>query len=71
MSSFKSSGTIQKKDGGPDRSVSDNQSSSVTLNKLAMKARQLYSNLKLHQRSHKMTIINPNKDQMIKTVKNI
>ena len=29
MSSFKSSENIQKKEGGPDRSVSDNQSSSV------------------------------------------
>ena len=35
-SSFKSSGNIQKKEGGPDRSVSDNQSSSVTLNELTM-----------------------------------
>ena len=40
MSSFKSSQNIQKKEGGPDRSVSDNQSSSVTLNELAMKARK-------------------------------
>ena len=40
MSSFKSSVNIQRKEGGPDRSVSDNQSSSVTLNKLAMKARK-------------------------------
>ena len=39
MSSFKSSENIQKKECGPDRSVSDNQSSSVTLNELAMKAR--------------------------------
>ena len=38
--SFKSSKNIQKKEGGPDRSVSDNQSSSVTLNELAMKARK-------------------------------
>ena len=38
MSSFKS---IQKKEGGPDNSVSDNQSSSVTLNELAMKARKI------------------------------
>ena len=35
MSSFKSSKNIQKKEGWPDISVSDNQSSSVTLNKLA------------------------------------
>ena len=45
MSSFKSSKNIQKKECGPkecgpDRSVSDNQSSSVTLNELAMKARK-------------------------------
>ena len=40
MSSFKSSENFQKKEGGPDRSVSDNQSSSVTLNELAMKARK-------------------------------
>ena len=40
MSSFKSSENIQKKEVGPDRSVSDNQSSSVTLNELAMKARK-------------------------------
>ena len=41
MSSFKSSENIQKKAGGPDRSVSDNQSSSVTLNELAMKTRKI------------------------------
>ena len=40
MSSFKSSENIQKKEGGPDRSVSDNQSSSVILNELAMNARK-------------------------------
>ena len=40
MCSFKRSENIQKKEGGPDRSVSDNQSSSVTLNVLAMKARK-------------------------------
>ena len=38
--SFKSSGNIQKKEGGPDRSVSNHQFSSVTLNELAMKARE-------------------------------
>ena len=42
MSSFKSSENIQKKEGGPDRSVSDNQSSSVTLNELAMAARKSF-----------------------------
>ena len=41
MSSFKSSENIQKKEGGPDRSVSDNESSSVTLKELAMKARKI------------------------------
>ena len=46
-SSFKSSENIQKKECGPDRSVSDNQSSSVTLNKLAMKAKKSYCNFKL------------------------
>ena len=39
MSSFKSSENIQKKEGGSGRSVSD-QSSSVTLNELPMKARK-------------------------------
>ena len=36
----KSSENFQKKEGGPDRSVSDNQSSSVTLNELVMKDRK-------------------------------
>ena len=40
MSSFKCSENIQKKEVGSDRSVSDNQSSSVNLNELAMKARK-------------------------------
>ena len=44
MSSFKSSENIQKKEGGPDRSVSGNQSSSVTLNELAMKAKKVTVN---------------------------
>ena len=43
MSFFKSSENIQKKEGGPDRSVSDNQSSSATLNELVMKARKILS----------------------------
>ena len=37
IKSFKSSENIQKKEVGSDRSVSDNQSSSVTLNELAIK----------------------------------
>ena len=40
MSSFKSSENIQKKESGSGRSVSDNQSSSVTLNELPMKAKK-------------------------------
>ena len=65
MSSFKSSENNQKNEFGPDRSVSDNQSSSVTLNKLAMKARKSYCNFKFKQRSHTMTDINPNEVQII------
>ena len=60
MSSFKSSENIQKKECGQDRSVLDNQSSVVTLNKLAMKARKSYFNFKFKQRSHTMTDINAN-----------
>ena len=40
MGFFKSSRNIQKKEDGSDRSVSDNQSSSVTLNELTMKTRK-------------------------------
>ena len=58
MSSFKSSENIQKKEGVPDRSVSDNQSSSVTPNKLAIKARKPYCNFELQQKSHTMTDTN-------------
>ena len=50
---------------GPDRSVLDNQSSSVTLNELPMKVRKLYCNFKLQQRSHTMPDINSNEVQMI------
>ena len=50
-SSFKSNKNIQKKDSGPDRSVSDKQSSSVTLNELAMKARKNNYNFEFQQRS--------------------
>ena len=66
MSSFiKSSEDIQKNECGQDRSVSDNQSSSVTLNKLAMEARKSYCNFKFKQRSNTMTDINPNEVQII------
>ena len=37
MISFKNCKNIHKKEGGPDRSVSDNQFSSLTRNKLATK----------------------------------
>ena len=64
MSSFKSSENIQKTEGRPDRSVSDNQSYSVTLNELAMKAKITYCYFEFQQRSHTMTDINPKGDQM-------
>ena len=64
MSSFKSSEKIQKKECGPDRLVSDNQSSSVTLNELATKARKSDCNFKYQQTSHTMTDKNPNEVQM-------
>ena len=66
-SSFKSSESIQKKEDGPDRSLSDNQSSSVTLNELAMKARK-YCNFELQQGSHTLTDINLNGVQITKIV---
>ena len=68
MSSFKSSENIQKKEGGPDRSVSDNQSSSVTLNELAMKARKKYYNFEFVQGSHALTDINLNGVQITKAI---
>ena len=40
LSSFKSSENIQKKEGGLDSIVSNNQFSSVTLNEIAMNARK-------------------------------
>ena len=69
LSSFKSSENIQKKEGGPDRSFSDNQSSSVTLNELAMKARK-NCYFEFQQGSHTLTDINLNGVQIIKTVQN-
>ena len=50
LSSLKSSENIQKKEGGPDSTVSNNQFSSVTLNELAMNARKrAYYNFKFHK----------------------
>ena len=40
-------------------------SSSVTLNELAIKARNSYCNFKLQPKSHSMTDINPNEIEMI------
>ena len=71
MSSFKSSRNIQKKECGPDRSVSDNQSSSVTLNELAENAIIINCNFEFPQRSHTMTDINLNRAQITKTIYNI
>ena len=68
MSPFKSSENIQKKGGGPHRSVSDNQSSSVTLNELAMKARKKNCNFEFQQGSHTLTDINLNGVQITKSV---
>ena len=68
MSSFKSSRNIQKKKCGLDRSVSDNQSSSVTLNELAEKAIIIYCKFEFQQRSHTMTDENLNEAQVTKTV---
>ena len=70
MSSFNSSENIQMKEGGPDRSVSGNQSSSVTRNELAMKARK-YCNFEFQQGSQTLTGINLNGNQITKIVKNI
>ena len=67
ISSCKSSENIQKKEGGPDRSASDIQFSSVTLNELAMKARK-YCNFEFQQGSHTLTDINLNGIQITKTV---
>ena len=53
---------------GPDRSVSDNQPSLVSLNELAMKAKKAYCNFKFQQGNHTMTDINPNEVQIIYVV---
>ena len=71
MSSFKSSENIQTKEGRQDRSISDNQSSSVTLNEQAMKARIIYCIFEFQQTSHTMTASNLNEVQITKAVWNI
>ena len=67
ISSFKSSENIRKKKGGPDRFVSNNSSSSVTLNELAMKAKKC-CNFEFQQGSHTLTDFNLNWVQITKTV---
>ena len=59
---------MQMKEGGPDRSVSDNHSSSVTLDELAMEAPEKYCNFEFQQGSHTLTDINLNGVQITKTV---
>ena len=68
MSFLKSSRNIQKKECGPDRSVSDTQSSSVTLNELAEIAVIIFCNFEFQQTSHTMTDINLNVAQITKIV---
>ena len=70
MSSFKSSRDNKKKEGGTDNCL-DNQSSSVTLNEVAMKARKTNCNFEFQRRSHTMTEINLIRAQITKTVLNI
>ena len=48
MSSFRGSENFQKKEGRPDRSVLGNQSSSVTMNELAMKASKAVCKLTMY-----------------------
>ena len=68
MNSFKSSENIQLKEGGPDRSISDNQFSSVTLNEMAMKTRKKYCNFEFQQGRNTLTDINRNGVQITKTI---
>ena len=68
MSSFKSSENIQKKEDGPDRSVSDNQSSSVTPESTGNESQEKYCNFEFQQGSHTLTDINLNGVQITKTV---
>ena len=67
MRSFKAIKTFKRKRVG-QTAVTDNQSSSVTLNELAKKARKIYCNFEFERRSHTMTEINLNRAQITKTV---
>ena len=60
MSSFKSSENIQKKEGGPDDAVSNNQFSSVTQKELAINARDnAYYNFEFQKAVNPKIDINP------------
>ena len=67
MSSFKSSETFKRKRVG-QTAVSDDQSSSVTLNGLAKKARNIFCNFDFQRRSHTTTDINLHRAQITKIV---
>ena len=66
MCSFKSSGDIQNKEGGPDSCFG--QSILFSDPELAKKARKIYCNFEFQRRSRTMTEINLNKAQITKTV---
>ena len=59
MTSFKSSENIQKKEDGPDRSVSDNQSSSVTLQRTGNESLKRYCNFEIQRGSHTVRLLVP------------
>ena len=67
MSSLRAVETFKRKSVG-QTAVSDNQSSSVTMNELAKKARKIYCNFEFQRRSPTMTEINQNRAQITKTV---
>ena len=67
MNSFKAVETFKRKMMG-QTAVSDNQSTSVTLNELAKKARKMYCYFEFQRLSHTMTEINLNRAQITKTV---
>ena len=72
MSSFKSSENIQKKEGGPDRSISDNQSILFSdPERTGNESQKIYCNFEFQQGSHTLTDINRNWVQITKTVQNI
>ena len=66
--SFKSSQNIQKnlKECGSDCTVSNNKFSSVTLNELAMKARESIQSSSFNKAVNLKTDINPNRVQIAK-----